>query len=180
MFKKNYVLGFTLFIVLALPKVVIAEESTVDADQIKRLLCNILNQKNIPAYLKKMGTVEEDKVNEEYKSFISYTLKVRTELYVLRHKYKRSNYSQDMDKDSLAIRAKKQIFKSKLEAKNWLAPLGTTITEDDDGICALDDRFKDDDGEIEYRWEVSINLPELDGVSVLWRRDAKHTDRFCR
>lgn len=187
---RNYILAFVLFIVLVLSKVVIANEYTVDANQIKQLLCNILKQKNISAYLKEMGTVEEDRESENKvssrKTSTSYILKVRTEthLFVYRHRHSvfANDPSRNEHKESLAIVAlnKKQIFKSKSEAKNWLAPFGATIYEDEGDICVGDDRYKDDDGEIFYRWNVSVNCESFCGVSVVWNRNNNHVDRFCR
>lgn len=178
---RNYVFAFIVFIVSLLPTIVIAKENGNLADEIKQLLCTILNQKDIPAYIKKMGKIEQEKM-EEKKRYMRYSWKVNTEMYLIYYNFTREFNKEDMDLDYFVFAIKPQnnkpIFQTKSDAKHWLAPFGTLI-EDEECIMAVDN-VSEDDGETEYDWEVSIDIPDLDIVRVEWYRNSKHTDRFCR
>lgn len=182
---RNYVFAFIVFIVSLLPTIVIAEEYKGDADEIKQLLCTILNQKDIAPYIKTMGNVESERMKES-KYNIHYTLKVETEIYRIAYSFDRST-DKDFGSDFFvfAIRLKsKPIFKSESDVKRWLSPFGKVIEEgtgDEKYILAFSDGFEvDNDGEKDYNWSVSVDSPDFSVVRVEWESGFKHTDRFCK
>lgn len=173
--KKGWIVVI-IFLFLLLPKIVIAKEDTVDADEIRQLLCNILSQEDIPAFLEDMGTVEEETTREGSSTF--YKWRIKTEMYSIRYtrQYNRNNELRWQRIVVFCRKSHTRFFQNKSEAKRWLTPYGAIVTDPDTAdIKAIGDGILNDP-----TWYVSVADDLLD-VSVHWRNEGnRHAERFCK
>lgn len=173
---KNSWIVVIIFLFLLLPKSVIAKEYTVDADEIRQLLCNILSQEDIPSFLEEMGTVEEETTREGRSTF--YKWRIKTEMYSIRYARQYDKYNKLYGQKIMVFCRKShtRFFQNKSEAKRWLAPYGTIVTDPD-----FDDIEAIGDGTLDNKiWYVSV-ADDLLSVSVHWKNEGnRHAERFCK